>query len=321
MDCMNTDKINLENIIPDEYAGKRLDQALALLYPEHSRERIKDWIKSGDCLVDGNKLQPKNKVSGGEKIIIDAEIEAQVTWEAEPIDLDIVYEDEDLIIINKPRGLVVHPGSGNPSGTLVNALLHHCPSLENIPRAGVVHRIDKDTTGLMVIAKTLIAHTSLVEQLQSKELYRIYEALVKGEILAGGHIDLPIGRHPNDRIKMAVTDSGKPAVTHYRVLNKFGHFTHVQCQLETGRTHQIRVHMAHIKHPIIGDRTYGGRFKLPPNASVALVEALQGFSRQALHAKKLGLMHPATGEYKEWEVPLADDFENLLGLLKQEYGK
>lgn len=295
----NNPNIDLKATIQPELAGCRLDQALAQLFPDYSRERLKHWLLSGKCQVDGLLLRPKDKVHGGEQVIISAEPEQEVVWKGEDIPLDIVYEDEDLLIINKPANMVVHPAAGNRSGTLVNALLNHAPELIHVPRAGIVHRLDKDTTGLLVVARTLSAHTSLVEQLQARTVSRIYETVVHGIFLAGSTIDLPIGRHPKDRKRMAVVSDGKPAITHYRLLKRFPKHTHIQVQLETGRTHQIRVHMSHAKHPIVGDRTYAGRIQ-------------HNFPRQALHARRLTIIHPRTGIELSCEAPLPEDMLQLL---------
>jgi 23S rRNA pseudouridine1911/1915/1917 synthase len=248
---------------------------------------------------------------------LDAEPEVQVTWEAEPISLDIVYEDEHLLVINKPAGLVVHPAAGHADGTLVNALLNHAPEVENLPRAGIVHRLDKDTSGIMVVARSLIAHTSLVDQLQTRTMGREYEAVVVGSLTGGATVDAPIGRHPQDRKRMAVVSSGKPAVTHYRLLERFAAHTHIQCKLESGRTHQIRVHMTHVRHPLVGDPVYGGRLRLPKGTTEELRQALAAFSRQALHARRLTLEHPETGETLSWEVPLPEDMVQLIEALRK----
>ena len=314
---MSFDEIMLEMVIPEEYKGKRLDQALASLLPEYSRERIKSWIQQGECLVNGVSWKPKAKVAGGEAVCINAQLPVETECVPEDIPLDIVYEDDDILVINKPKGLVVHPGAGNPKGTLVNALLFYNAELEKIPRAGIVHRLDKDTTGLMVIAKTLQAHTALVEQLEARTVQRTYETIVSGTFTAGGTVDAPIGRHGTDRIKMAVTETGKPAITHYRVLTRYNDFTHLQCRLETGRTHQIRVHMSHIKHPIVGDKVYGGRLKMPKGASETVKQTIREFPRQALHAKALGLVHPSSSEPMTWEIPLPDDMLALMNILKE----
>ena len=308
--------VNHEFIVPLELSGKRVDQILAQLLPEHSRSRLTDWIKDGSVTVNGNTIKPKEKLWGGEQINLHAEVVAETDWAAQPIELDIVYEDDALIVINKPVGLVVHPGAGNPDGTLVNALLHHDPSLSMLPRCGIVHRLDKDTSGLLVIAKTLPAHTSLVAQLQDRSVSREYVALVVGYMIAGKTIDAPIGRHPQQRKKMAHEGLGKEAITHVTVAEHFDDFTLVNCKLETGRTHQIRVHMAHIRHPLVGDPVYGQRLKLPAGASDELIEALRGFKRQALHAQRLSLKHPVTGETISWTAPIPQDMENLLEILR-----
>ena len=313
-----TQLIQLQAEVPDTLAGQRLDQAAAELFPDYSRSRLQSWIKSGDLKVNGAIRKTREKVLGGETLELSAELVADASWEPQPIDLDIIYEDEHLLVINKPVGLVVHPGAGNADSTLLNALLHHCPDLATLPRAGIVHRIDKDATGLLVVAKALKAHTSLVDQLQEKTAYREYEAICTGVMTGGGKVDEPIGRHPTVRTKQAVTHSGKPAVTHYRVLERFRGHTYIKVQLETGRTHQIRVHMAHIQYPLLGDPVYGLRLRLPKGATPELIEALRRFKRQALHARKLGVQHPGTGEYMEWETPLPDDFKTMLQVLRHD---
>ncbi len=302
--------------ITAEYSGRRLDQALALAFPEHSRSRLKSWIEKGNVQINGALKRPRDKVVEGDKIEIKAEIEVISSWVPEPIVLEIIYEDEEILVVNKPAGLVVHPARGNQLGTLVNALLHHCPSLNQIPRAGIVHRLDKDTTGLMVVAKSLVAQTKLVAALQARTVKRVYEAVVCGVLPSGGTVNAPIGRHPQERTRMAVLELGKPAVTHYRVLERFSAHTHLKVQLETGRTHQIRVHMAYIHHPLIGDKVYGGRLRLPPKISENLQNCLRTFPRQALHAKALGLLHPVTGEEMDWEIPVPSDMQQLLITLK-----
>lgn len=311
------DRITASFTVPPALSGRRLDQAIAELMPEHSRSRLQSWIKGGALLLNGKPCKPKDKVGLGDRLELDAEPEVKVTWQAETIDLDIVYEDEHLLVINKPAGLVVHPAAGHADGTLVNALLNHAPELENLPRAGIVHRLDKDTSGVMVVARSLIAHTSLVEQLQSRTMGREYEAVIVGTLTGGGTVDAPIGRHPRDRKKMAVVAGGKPAVTHYRLLERFAAHTLVRCQLESGRTHQIRVHMAHLHHPLVGDPAYGGRLRLPKGTTDDLREVLSGFSRQALHARQLTLEHPETGETLSWEVPLPDDLQLLIRALRE----
>jgi len=306
------------SIVPPEMAQQRLDQVVASLCPQYSRSQLQKWIKSGQVLVDNKPLKPKERLTGGEQIIIHATQEVQTRSEAEEMPLDIVYEDDDILVLNKPADLVVHPGAGNWSGTLVNGLLHYDPKLEYLPRAGIVHRLDKDTTGLMVVAKTLEAHNSLVEQLQERDVSREYLALVQRPVIAGGTIEGNIGRHPIDRLKMAVIEGGKEAITHYRVEERFRHHTLLRVALETGRTHQIRVHLTANNMPIVGDQLYGGRPRVPAGISGELREALQTFPRQALHATRLGLNHPITEEALEWEAPVPADMETLLALLRAE---
>lgn len=303
--------------VPEELAGMRLDQCLAEIFPDYSRSKLQTWLKDGRVLVDGEQRKGREKLDGGEEIELDAEAEQVVEYDAEDIPLDIIYEDESILIVNKPAGLVVHPAVGNWTGTLVNALLNHVPSLDTLPRAGIVHRIDKDTSGLLMVAKTLQAHNSLVEQLQERSIHREYLALVKGWMTAGGTVDQPIGRHPVDRKRNAVRRDGKEAVTHYRLEQRFKRHTLIRVKLETGRTHQIRVHMSHINYPLVGDQTYGGRFQMPAECNPALADALRNFKRQALHATKLGLDHPETGEYMEWEQPMPEDMQNLIKLLSE----
>ncbi len=297
-------------VVSSEYAGLRLDQALAKLLPEYSRSRLQEWVSLQQVLLDGAPAISKQKVWGGEKLeVLPQTTPAEQPYLAEDIPLDIVYEDEALLVINKPAGLVVHPGSGNWQGTLLNALLHHAPQLEGVPRAGIVHRLDKDTSGLLVVAKTLISQTNIVRQLQERSVKREYLALAHGELLHGGLVDEPIGRHPSNRVKMAVTESGKDAVTHYKVERSFPSCTLLRCSLETGRTHQIRVHMAYLKHPLVGDSVYiNGPQKCVPQ----LREVLTGFPRQALHATRLALEHPGTGELMEWYVAMPEDMQQLL---------
>jgi 23S rRNA pseudouridine1911/1915/1917 synthase len=302
--------------VPEELAGMRLDQCLAEVFPDYSRSKLQTWIKAGRVLVDGEIMKGREKLDGGEEIELDAEAERVIEYAPQEIPLDIIHEDDALLIVNKPAGLVVHPAVGNWDGTLVNALLNHAPSLDTLPRAGIVHRIDKDTSGLLMVAKTLQAHNSLVEQLQERSIHREYLALVKGWMTAGGTVDEPIGRHPVDRKRNAVVRrGGKEAITHYRLEQRFKRHTLIRVKLETGRTHQIRVHMSHINYPLVGDQVYGGRFQMPADCSPALAEALRNFKRQALHAAKLGLEHPETGEYCEWEQAIPEDMKNLLKLL------
>ena len=305
--------------IPFELAGSRVDQALAQLFPEYSRSRLTQWIKQGKVTLDGKVPKPKDSVFGGEQVVVETEVLPQErSPAAQEIPLDIVYEDASIIVINKPAGLVVHPAAGNWSGTLQNALLHYAPELDGIPRAGIVHRLDKETSGLMVVARTLTAHKSLVEQLQERSVSREYLALVFGPVVAGGTVEGDIGRHPVERKRMAVVANGKPAITHYRVEQRFAHHTLLRVKLETGRTHQIRVHMAHIHHPIVGDPVYGGRLRIPAGISESLQEALRGFRRQALHATRLELDHPETDERIGWEVPMPADMQALIDRLAEE---
>ncbi|HFD12522.1 MAG TPA: 23S rRNA pseudouridine(1911/1915/1917) synthase RluD [Crenotrichaceae bacterium] len=302
--------------IPEQLAGKRLDQALAILFPEYSRSRLKLWVENGRILIDGTQWRPRDKVKSGEQIAVNPELEPSSTVEAEHIPLNIVYEDEQILVLNKPAGLVVHPAAGNWQGTLQNGLLYYDQTLSGIPRAGIVHRLDKDTSGLMVVARTLQAHHALVCQLQEKTVYREYHALSFGEMISGSTIDQAIGRHPTDRKRYTVREEGKPAVTHYRVLEKFKHYTLVKVMLETGRTHQIRVHLSHIGFPLVGDPVYKGRVQYPKGASDTLKQALQQFKRQALHAAKLGLVHPQTGEDLCWEAPIPDDLQQLIQVIR-----
>ena len=305
-------------VVPDSAAGRRLDQVLAELFPEHSRSRLAGWVKSGDVLLDGATVRPRDPVLGGETVTLNAVLEVQTRAAPEAIPLDVLYEDEHLIVLDKPAGLVVHPGAGNPGGTLMNALLHHDSNLELLPRAGIVHRLDKDTSGVMVVARTLAAHTALVAQLSARDVHRQYLAVVVGALVSGGTADAAIDRHPRDRLRMAVREDGKQAVTHYRLRERFRAHTALECRLETGRTHQIRVHMAHLKHPIIGDPLYGGALKLPKAATDALVAALRGFKRQALHAQVLEFEHPLTGVPVRCEAPLPVDLQALLQALRED---
>lgn len=313
-----SDQIQLTAEVPFSLSGSRLDQAVAQLFPDYSRSRLQSWIKSGELTVNGQQHRVRDKLSGGESIKIDATLESQDRWEPENIELDVVYEDDDILVINKPAGLVVHPAAGHKDGTLLNALLHHSPQLNAVPRAGIVHRLDKDTTGLMVVAKTIEAQTELVAQLQERSMGREYEAVVQGVMTGGGKVDEPMGRHPKQRQKMAVHPMGKEAITHYRVLKKFRGHTHIRLKLETGRTHQIRVHMSHIHYPLIGDPLYAGRFRQPKGISYELQDQLRNFQRQALHAKRLELFHPVSGELISWEVDLPEDMQVLLATLQDD---
>lgn len=304
--------------IPDDLAGKRLDQALAALLPAYSRSRLKGWILAGEVTVDGQPVTPRTTVRAGQCAVVNVVIEVCETSQPEPIGLAVVFEDDEVLVIDKPAGLVVHPGAGNPTGTLLNGLLHHAPVLANLPRSGILHRLDKDTSGLLLVAKTLPAHTQLVRDLQERTITREYRAVCTGRVTAGGHVDAPVGRHATQRTRMAVTDKGKPAVTHYRVLTRFATHTFVALRLETGRTHQIRVHMAHIRHALAGDPVYGGRLKIPAGTSPALEAVLRGFSRQALHASRLAFRHPVSGETVSCSAPLPPDFLHLLSALAED---
>lgn len=301
--------------VPEHCAGQRLDQVLAELFPDYSRSKLQTWIKAKKVQVNGNVLKAKQRLEGGESICVDAEPELVLDCKPENIPLDVVFQDDSLMIVNKPAGMVVHPAAGNWTGTLQNALLFLHPQLAALPRAGLIHRIDKDTSGLLMVAKTLQAHTALVEQLQAREIEREYKAICCGRMTAGGTVDAPIGRHPIDRKRNAVRESGKAAVSHYRVLQRFHDHTYIQVHLETGRTHQIRVHMEYIHYPLLGDPVYGGRLRIPKGCGEALQQALRKFKRQALHAAKLGLAHPVSGEFLQWEAGLPDDMRLLLNIL------
>ncbi len=311
-----TTRISLQALVTPALDGARLDQAAAALFPDYSRGRLQQWIKEGGLLVNGRQLRGKDRINAGDALVLETELAVEERHEPEAVDLNIVYEDDDVIVLNKPVNTVVHPAAGNRTGTLLNGLLHHCPALREIPRAGIVHRLDKDTTGLMVVAKTLQAHRLLVKQLQRREVEREYEAIVIGVMTGGGTVDLPLGRHPVHRQKRAVIENGKEAVTHYRVLNRFHAHTHILVKLETGRTHQIRVHMSHIRYPLVGDPLYGGRLQIPRGCSNALADAIKQFRRQALHARRLGFEHPSTGEYMSWEAELPSDMQALLAVMQ-----
>jgi len=304
--------------IPAEFAGLRLDQALARMFPEYSRSRLKEWFLAGSITVGGGLKRPRDAVSGGEAVTLEPTAEVTVRSEPEPIALDIVFEDEDLLVVNKPAGLVVHPGAGNPAGTLMNGLLHHVAALEEIPRAGIIHRLDKDTSGLLLVAKTLISHTALVRMLAERDVSRHYLAVCSGVLTGGGTIREPISRHPVDRKRMSVQQGGKPAVTHYTVKERFSAFTYVDVKLETGRTHQIRVHFAHRRHALAGDQTYGRRLALPKGASDELIQVLRHFKRQALHATRLAFEHPSTGETLDLEVAPPNDFQMLIDAMRRD---
>ena len=307
--------------VPEESAGDRVDQTLAKLFPDYSRSRLQTWLKDGQILVDGETKRAKDKILGGECIELNVVLASENSWEPENIPLNIIYEDEQLLVINKPAGMVVHPAAGNFNGTMLNALLHYAPELEAIPRAGIVHRLDKETSGLLVVARTLTSQKVLVEQLQARTFLREYDAIIRGSVTAGNTINEPIGRHPVNRKRMAVNSNGKPAITHYRISERYRLHTKLTVKLETGRTHQIRVHMAHINHPLLGDPVYGGRFKIPAASNDDFVQMLKSFKRQALHARHLGLIHPATGEFIEWEVDVPQDMLDLEDALRLDFEK
>ena len=308
---------NVQIIIPKRMEGERIDIALAKMLPEFSRSKITAWIKSGEAVIYGKKFKPKDKVSGDEVIILSANQNQNTIWLAEDIPINVIFEDEDIIVLNKQFGLVTHPGSGNWSGTLANALLHYDSSLEALDRAGIVHRLDKNTSGLMVVAKNQKSQKSLVEQLQNHSVSREYSAIVYGHMISGGTINEPLGRDPNDRVKQTVLRNGRDAITHYRVIDRFKSHTHVKAILETGRTHQIRVHLSHIGYSLVGDSIYGGRVRYPKRASESLKNELLNFKRQALHSKKLTLKHPKSGELLSWKIPLPEDMLKLLNVLKE----
>ena len=297
--------------------GERIDAAIAQMLPEYSRSKITAIIKAGDALINQRNFKPKEKSKGDEVVEITFKQSENTSWTAENIPLTVVFEDEDIIVINKPVGLVTHPGAGNWQGTLANALLFYDPNLAKLDRAGIVHRLDKNTSGLMVVARSEKAQKHLVEQLQTHTVSREYSAIVYGHMIAGGTIDEPIGRDSKDRVKQAVTEAGKDAITHYRVIDRFAHHTHVKAILETGRTHQIRVHLSHLGYPLIGDPMYGGKIRFPKKADEILKSALKGFDRQALHAKKLTLIHPISGETMSWKAPLPADMLAFLDVLAE----
>lgn len=304
--------------VSPEHIGKRVDQVAADLFPDYSRARLQGWIKTGELTLNGAQVKTKDKVPPMAELQLTVALEEEGAIVAQDIDLDVVYDDDDIIVINKPADMVVHPGAGQPDGTLQNAILFHYPEVASLPRSGIVHRLDKDTTGVMVVARSARAHASLVEQLQTREMGREYDAIIQGLPTGGSTIDEPIGRHPTQRTKMAVSPYGKPAISHFTVLQKFRAHTHVRVKLETGRTHQIRVHMTYINYPLIGDTVYSARQRLPAGISIDLQQAIQGFSRQALHARKLRLIHPGSGEPMEFSAPMPEDMQALIYALKDD---
>ncbi len=310
------DKQILTARIPPEMAGMRLDQALARLFPDYSRARLQSWIREGNVRIGHTRLRPRDRVNGGELVRLRPQLTNDRRWAPQPLALNPLYEDPDILVIDKSPGVVVHPGAGHADGTLVNALLHYAPELGELPRAGIIHRIDKDTSGLLVVARSLRAHHALVKALKNHDILREYEAIVTGVMTAGGHVDAPVGRHPVHRTRMAVLPSGKSAVTHFRVIKRYRDHTHIRLRLETGRTHQVRVHMAHIGHPLVGDPQYGGRPRVPAGCGPALSEALRGFRRQALHASCLQLHHPAGDRLMSWRAPVPADMAELLNALQ-----
>ena len=308
----------LEALVPIQCHGMRLDQVAAELFPDYSRNRLATWIKEGRLMVDGRTVKPRDKATASAQVTLMVTHESVIDWQPQRLPLDIIFEDEHILVVNKPAGVVVHPAAGHADGTLVNALLAHAPELDALPRGGIVHRLDKETSGIMFVARTSLAHKSLVAQLSERTVSRTYCAVCAGALTGGGKIDAPIDRHPTARTKMAVVADGKPAVTHYRIAHRFKHHTQLQVNLETGRTHQIRVHMAHRKWPLIGDPIYGGRQRVPAGASDLLISTLRGFPRQALHAQALEFEHPASGDWMEFETDLPDDLVNLLEVLERE---
>ena len=314
-----TFKKTREITVPLDLEGERLDVAAAALFPEFSRNRLQYWIKQGALRFEGEVMRSRDKVCSGGLIVLEEQLDEKIDWIAQEIDIDIIMEDDSIIVVNKPAGMVVHPAAGHKDGTLVNALLNHFPQLSKIPRAGIVHRLDQDTTGLLVVAKTLVAHNSLVSQIQERAMERQYCAVCVGVMTGGGTVNQPIGRHPRYRKKMAVApERGKTAITHYRIARRFKHFSQINVQLETGRTHQIRVHMDHIRHPLVGDVMYGGKNKFIAGTSKKLIKEVNLFNRQALHAQTLSFRHPDTAQIVSFEAPIPSDLSNLLALLGEE---
>ena len=308
-----------EITVPLDLEGERLDVVAATLFPEFSRNRLQYWIKQGALRFEGEVMRSRDKVFSGGLIVLEEQLDEKIDWIPQEIDIDIIMEDDSIIVINKPAGMVVHPAAGHKDGTLVNALLNHFPQLAKIPRAGIVHRLDQDTTGLLVVAKSLAAHHSLVSQILEREMERQYCAVCVGVMTGGGTVNQPIGRHSRYRKKMAVVpERGKTAITHYRIARRFKHFTQINIQLETGRTHQIRVHMEHIRHPLVGDLMYGGKNKFIAGTSKKLIKEVNLFNRQALHAQTLSFRHPDTAQIVSFEAPIPSDLSNLLALLGEE---
>lgn len=299
-------------------AGYRLDKALAKLFPTYSRSRLQQWIHKGYVTVNTAILQGKDRVQGGEEIQISALLTEEVVWQAQVLPLDLVFEDADILVVNKPAHWVVHPGAGNPQNTLINALLNYAPELAQLPRAGIIHRLDKGTSGLLVVARSFRAYTHLIAQLQARQFTREYQAVVNGNLVSGGCIDVPLGRNPVQRTLRAVIENGKPARTHYRIIQRFRAHTHLRVQLETGRTHQIRVHFAHLRHPLLGDTVYGGHLLTPAHSTPEFITTLRTFQRPALHAEHLGLTHPVTGQWMDWRTPVPEDLQSLLETLQQD---
>lgn len=314
------DDLPLEREVPEDLAGKRLDVALARMFSQFSRRQLQDWIRAGRVLVEGEMARPRDPVAGCERIEIWPQAATSSRCEPQDLPLTVVFADDDLIILNKVAGQVMHPAPGHPDGTIQNALLFHYPETAKVPRAGIVHRLDRDTTGLVAVAHTLESCTALTRQLQMREIQRQYQALVQGELVAGGTIEEPIGRHPNHRQRMCVREGGREAITHYRIRRKFRGLTLLDVRLETGRTHQIRVHLAHLGHPVVGDPVYGGRARSPAGAPASVRDAVRGFERQALHAYTLQLRHPTQGALFDWKADLPGDFQDLLAQLEENHG-
>tara|TARA_B100001250_G_scaffold318362_1_gene281012 strand:- start:329 stop:1282 length:954 start_codon:yes stop_codon:yes gene_type:complete len=309
-------KIELVTAVPKELEGKRLDLVLSKIFPQYSRSKIQSWIKAGEVAVNDSKYKQRNAVNRGDVIKINTTLKNIIKDQAEPIELNVIHQDNEIILINKPAGLVVHPGAGNKEHTLVNALLNFDKKLGGLPRAGIIHRLDKDTTGIMIIARTINSHTFLVRELQNRNIKRNYRAIISGRLVAGGTIENKIGRHPTRRTKMAVTSKGKSATTHYRIVKKYQHYTHVDVQLDTGRTHQIRVHMNSINHPVIGDPLYGKNTTVKKGINTALRECVENFKRQALHANNLEFIHPQKGKMVSYKAELPDDMNKLIKTLE-----